>query len=241
MKYSIVIPCYQEAKVLRGSLVRIAAYLDDNDLSSDTEVLVCLQGKDDGSKDIFDIERSRFSNIRIIDGGASGKGLNVRRGIEASKGNSVIFTDADLATPEYYIKEAFDALEGDADVVIGVRSLRKIHKGYRTIISVMSNIFIRAILLPKIPDTQCGFKGFKRNAADIIFSNSTIDGWGFDVEILYIATLHKMNIQKIKILDWHDPKIDKGLTGQNPLKAISNTFIEVAKIRKNAFKKTYTK
>jgi len=241
MKYSVIIPAYREEAIIGSSLVRLAAYLEDQHMLKDTEVIVVAADGGDKTAEIARDKARYFATLRLVEPGPKvGKGRDVHEGVKVSTGEFILFTDADLATPEYYIGPAFQKLSEDVDVVIGVRELRAIHKGLkRTAVSLLTNILTRIVLLPNIPDTQCGFKGFTRDAALTIFKRQTINGWGFDMEIIKIAKLHKLKIFKMRIPDWHDPKIDQGLVGESSRSAAWNTFKELLTIRMNSWKGRY--
>jgi len=241
MKYSVIIPAYREESIIGSSLVRLAAYLEDQQMLKDTEVIVVAADGGDKTAEIARDKAHYFATLRLVEPGPKvGKGRDVHEGVKVSTGDFILFTDADLATPEYYIGPAFQKLHDGVDVVIGVRELRAIHKGFkRTAVSLLTNILTRIVLLPNIPDTQCGFKAFTRDAALTIFKRQTINGWGFDMEIIKIAKIHKLKIFKMRIPDWHDPKIDQGLVGESSISAAWHTFKELLTIRVNSWKGRY--
>ncbi len=243
IKYSIVVPAYNEEAVIGTSLVRLSAYLKDQGIMDETEVIVVSADGTDKTHEIVLQKASYFTTLHLVKPGPKvGKGRDVREGIRNATGDFVLFTDADLATPEYYIVPAFKKLESGYDVVIGSRDLKRIHpEFYRTVISLGTNLLTRILLLPTIPDTQCGFKGFTKSAATDIFDRQTIMAWGFDMEILKIAKKLHLKIFKLKIPDWHDPKIDQGLVGESGLTATWRTFKELITIRVNSWEGLYDK
>jgi dolichyl-phosphate beta-glucosyltransferase len=242
IKYSIIVPAYQEAAVIKNSLSRIAVYLDDMGVLEDSEVIVVTATSSDGTANLVRSEQHRFKHFQLIEPGPRvGKGRDVRLGLLAAKGDYMLFTDADLATPERHIMAAFSLLEAGHDMVIGVRNLSRIHHGVRTVISLGTNLLTRIVILPSIPDTQCGFKGFRREAAGVMCEKMTILGWGFDMELLMIARKHRFKVAKLFIPDWHDPKIDMGLVGDSTWKAGIGTLKELWRIRRNAWKGLYSR
>lgn len=242
IRYSIVVPAFEEEAVIGWTLDRLAIYLLSCDALEVTEVIVVTaDSKDDTAKIVKD-RKSHFDHFQFIQPGPKlGKGRDVQAGIMAARGEYILFTDADLATPEWHIMPAFNALEEGSDIVIGVRNLRTIHHGYRVLISLGANILTRILALPSIPDTQCGFKGFTRQAAHDIFEKQTIMGWGFDIEVLVIARKLKLKLKKMPIRDWHDPKIDNGLVGESSWRASVQTLKELLQIRKNRKQGIYDK
>lgn len=242
-RYSIVIPAYEEAILIGQSLETVHAYLKRSNLLNSTEVVVvAAQGKDDTAS-IAETKSNMFAFFQLVKPGPKvGKGRDVRLGMLAAKGEYLIFTDADLATPIEHCTEMFRQLEsGEVEMSIGVRNLWKMHKKpTRKIMSVLSNWLVRLLLLPWVPDSQCGFKGFTRQTAHELFSKMTVQGWAFDMELLAIASQHKLSIGKIRIDDWTDPKLESGLVGESPLTASINTFKELLRIRKQRKKGQYT-
>jgi dolichyl-phosphate beta-glucosyltransferase len=241
MKYSIIIPAFKEETVIGESLESVAAYLKEQNQLDDTEVIVVAADAGDRTAEIAQEKATLFPHFHLIEPGAKvGKGRDVTLGMMASKGDYVLFTDADLATPVHHINDAWRSLEtGLADVVIGQRNLVRIHKGYRIFLSLGANLLTRIALLPGIGDTQCGFKAFTRTAAQDIFSHVTIPGWGFDFEVLTVAREHGYRIQSTKIDDWHDPKIDSGLVGESGFSATKKTLKELSLVRSNRRKGLY--
>lgn len=242
LRYSLVIPALKEEPVIGSTLRAVHKFLKKEGVLDVTEVIVvAAEGGDETAKIAHSFSK-KFPQFQVIEPGAKvGKGRDVRLGILAARGSYIIFTDADLATPLEHVKLAWDKLEDNADVVIGVRNLRIIHKGYRALVSVAANMLTRVIVLPTIPDTQCGFKGFRRDVAHDIFSTQQIDGWGFDIEVLAIAKKRRYRLEKLFIHNWKDPKLESGLVGESGLKAVTSTLRELLKIRSNLFKGAYNR
>jgi dolichyl-phosphate beta-glucosyltransferase len=241
--YSIVIPAFEEAALIVQSLQTVHDFLQSQDWLSKTEVIVVAAKGNDNTADLAKSQAHLFTFFQVIEPGPKvGKGRDVKAGVLAAKGQFIIFTDADLATPIHHCKEAFAALEeGKADVAIGVRNLWVMHKSLsRKATSVFANWLVRLLLLPRIPDSQCGFKGFTRATAQDLFSRQTIAGWAFDMELLVIASRRRLKITKIPIKDWSDPKLEQGLVGESTWQASVNTFKELLRIRKQRRKGVYS-
>ncbi|MFF8959067.1 glycosyltransferase [Streptomyces sp. NPDC014894] len=191
---SVVIPAYNEESRLRPTLDAIAAYLrSDPERWGEWEVIVVDDGSTDATAEIAREASAEEPRIQLIkaDGGANrGKGDALRRGVLASYGRRVLVTDADLATPI----EDLDRLDtrlraGGTAAAIGSRahpdSRIEVHQWrVREWLGRMGNGLIRAVAVPGIHDTQCGFKLFDGDKARVAFADSRLDGWGIDVEIL---------------------------------------------------------
>src|SRR5690606_13949319 len=124
-----------------------------------------------------------------------GKGHAVGKGIEASCGEYILFTDADHSTPIEDLDKLLKAMKSDGvDIAIGSRYLKgsdvKIRQSrFRVVMARLGNLLIRLFLIRGIRDTQCGFKLFKHNVAREIFSRQKVKRWGFDMEVLAIAEM----------------------------------------------------
>jgi dolichyl-phosphate beta-glucosyltransferase len=241
---SLVIPAYKEEKLIDSTLKNVHSYLSSQSLVDKSEVIVVAADGGDDTALIAKKNSHLFPNFQLIEPGPKvGKGRDVGLGIKAAKGSYVFFTDADLATPIDYLRPALTLLESPGvDLVIGSRRLWKIHKGLmRKIVSVSGNWAVRLLLLRRIQDSQCGFKGFTKEAARNLFSRVTINGWAFDMEILAIAKEHNLNIKEIAIDRWFDPKQEAALVGESSIKASLQTLGELWRIRKQRARGYYEK
>jgi dolichyl-phosphate beta-glucosyltransferase len=201
-KFSLIIPAYQEATRIEPTLDALAKYLKGNNWL-ETEVVVVCATSTDGTADLARAKSKLFDNFRVIDAGPKvGKGRDVRTGIFEAKGAYKLFMDADLATPLHHLETIRELSKDGFQVAIGVRNLNQIHTGLRKWISSAGNFLIQVMLLPRIKDTQCGFKAFSAEAAEEMFGRQTILGWGFDMEVLAIARILGYGIKTIPIPDW---------------------------------------
>lgn len=234
IRYTIVVPAYSEATIIENSLIKLAESLrNDGQRYELTEVIVVVADSVDGTAKLANNQSNLFNSFKLIEPGKKvGKGRDVRAGILASRGEFVLFTDADMATPPHHIPDAFSALEKGAEIVIGIRPLARVHNTFfRKIRSLVSNIMIRVLAVPTISDTQCGFKAFRADVAKKLFEPLETMAWGFDIEILARARSAHYKIQKITINDWFDPKISKmGLAGESEIHANLNTLKELLAI-----------
>jgi glycosyltransferase involved in cell wall biosynthesis len=205
---SIVVPSFNEEKRLPATLERIAAYIERSGRA--TEVIVVDDGSTDGTAGVAESFRDRIGSLRVLSNGQNrGKGYSVRRGSLEAKGDIVLFTDADLSAP---IEEAGKLLEklGEYDVAIGSRAVNRalieVHESpFREFAGIVFNWIVRMILRLPFVDTQCGFKAFKREKSRIIFEQQTIERFGFDPELLYLARHHGLKTAEVAVRWAHSP------------------------------------
>ncbi len=212
IKLSVVIPAYNEATNLKsGVLDEVDDYLSKQ--TFDYEVVIV----DDGSRDktvemIEDLIKNK-SKFRLIKNPHGGKAVTVMTGILKSVGEIIVFTDMDQATPLNQIEKFFPKFDEGYDVVIGARKGREGAPLIRKIPSVGFTILRNIILGLPFSDTQCGFKAFTNQAANLIFPD-LLKSWqamaiksaavnaGFDVEALFIAKKQNLKITDVKV-NWH--------------------------------------
>jgi len=204
IQLSVVIPAYNEARRIVPYLEAITAYLGRRGLSY--ELLVV----DDGSRDDTAalVERADARLIRLPRN--TGKGAAVRAGMQAARGALRLFADADGATPIQELERLEAAINDGADLAIGSRTLASRDNRYqvkarlhRTLLGNLFNRIVRALGIQHIHDTQCGFKLFRRAVAQDLFSVACINGYGFDLEMLYIARRRGYRIAEVPI-NWTD-------------------------------------
>ena len=225
---SLIFPAYNEEFRITKSLETAFEYLSKQNYSY--EVIVVDDGSNDKTAEVV----SRLKNeVKIIKQPKNlGKGAAVRRGMLEASGTFRVFTDADLSTPIYELKKLLESLENCADICIGSRgidnSLIKEHQPfYREFMGRFFNQIVQFYLLKGINDTQCGFKGFKENAAIDIFSKATLDGFSFDVEILFLARKLGYKIKEVAV-EWYNDNRTK----VDPIKDSIRMFFELIKIKK---------
>ena len=201
-KVSIVVPAFNEASRIGESLRKIEAFLKSVPWTA--EVLVV----DDGSKDkTSSVVRSMESRqLRLIRNEQNrGKGFAVKTGVLAASGEYVIFSDADLSAPIEELQKLLVIAESQsADVVIGSRAvdrsyIEKHQSRGRELGGIVFNRIVRVVLGLKLHDTQCGFKLFKRTRICPVFEKMRIDGFGFDPELLFLASKHGLKIMEIPV------------------------------------------
>jgi glycosyltransferase involved in cell wall biosynthesis len=207
---SIVIPAYNESARIEQALERVLAC--DKERRWNAEVLVVDDGSTDSTAAIVRRWMETHPNLQLIyNEGNRGKGFSVRNGLLQAVGRIVMFTDADLSSPIEEAERLFAAIEEGADVAIGSRWLEKtrqtIHQPlYRRFFGRCFNWVTRQVMGLPYKDTQCGFKAFRREAAQTIFRLQTIERWGFDPEILFIARKLKYKVVEVPVTWGHDQR-----------------------------------
>ena len=186
---SVVIPAYNEEKRLPGTLRRLQEWIRGQSLDFSELIVV-----DDGSRDNTAGIAEECTGVRVLrNPGNRGKGYAVRHGMLEARGEWILYSDADLSAP---IEDADilyrAAIESSAVIAIGSRaidrSLVSVHQsGFREWGGRAFNVVMRLVTGLKFRDTQCGFKLYRRDAAQTVFSRQKLDGFSFDVEDLYIA------------------------------------------------------
>src|SRR5215472_5086252 len=205
---SIDIPSYNKEKRLPETLQRIAAYLKASGHKG--EVIVVDDGSTDQTAKVAESFQGQIENLRTVSNGRNrGKGYSVRHGALEARGEMLRFTDADLSAP---IEEADKLLAkmNEYDVVIGSRAvdrtLIEVHESrFREFAGIVFNRIVRLMLGLPFVDTQCGFKAFRRERCRIIFEQQTIERFGFDPELLYLARHHKLSIVEVPVRWAHSP------------------------------------
>lgn len=201
VKLSIVIPSYRSAKVLENNLPYLLLFLQEQNYAS--EVIIV----DDGSKDSGATERVAIQHncSYLAYPENRGKGFAVRTGMAAAQGDICIFTDADIPFETSAIEAIIHAIQvKEFDVVIGDRGLQA--SNYFTKISSQRRLgsgfftfIVGRFITTGISDTQCGLKGFRKNVAADLFGKSRINGFTFDVELVYISLKRNYDIKKIPV------------------------------------------
>jgi dolichyl-phosphate beta-glucosyltransferase len=238
---SVVIPVYNEEKRVGKTLQESFAYLKSKKIPA--EILVV----DDGSRDKTVEVVSRFKrqanskqSLRVLKHGVNrGKGAAVRTGALAAKGRTVLYMDADNSTPLSEFESFRPILRQGTEVILGSRAVDrkkvKIHQPfYREVMGRVFNLLVQLIAIPGLWDTQCGFKAFSQKAARKIFLLQTIERFGFDVELLYIAHKHRFPIKEVSV-QWFDSPHSK----VSVLKDSTRMFTDLLVIRWNDMRGRY--
>lgn len=207
----------------------------------DAEILVVNDGSSDDTVEVVrEFGRLHPQVLLVENPGNRGKGYSVRNGMLHARGDLCLFTDADLSSPITEARKLFDAIENGADVAIGSRWLRaelqtERQPLYRQAFGRIFNLALRMILGLSFADTQCGFKAFRRDAAQRIFPLQKIERWGFDPEILFLARRAGLRVEEVPVLWAHSEG-----TRLNPFRDGLRMFVEVLRIRWNAVSGAYS-
>jgi dolichyl-phosphate beta-glucosyltransferase len=239
-QYSIVIPAYNEAARIPATLEAVLACVRSRGWSAEIVVV------DDGSRDetacIVRGYAAHSPEVRLLENpGNRGKGYSVRNGLLRSLGEIVMFTDADLSAPIEEAEGLFAAIDRGADIAIGSRWLERARQTirqplYRQLFGRCFNGVTRAVMGLPFADTQCGFKAFTRSAAQTVFQLQTIDRWGFDPEILFIALKRGYRIEEVPVSWAHDER-----SRISYLKDGMRMLQDIAIVRWNALRGRYGK
>jgi glycosyltransferase involved in cell wall biosynthesis len=207
---SIVIPAYNESARIEAALQRVLGCIQER--GWDAEVLVVDDGSRDTTAAIVQQWMTTNPRLHLVQNiGNRGKGYSVRNGLLQAAGEIVMFTDADLSSPMEEAERLIAAIHDGADVAIGSRWMDRtrqtIHQPlYRQFFGRCFNAVTRTVMGLPFKDTQCGFKAFRRPAAQVIFRLQTIERWGFDPEILFIARKLKYSIREVPVTWGHDER-----------------------------------
>ncbi len=243
---SVIIPCFNESENLkRGVLNEVCGFLEKQKFT--WELIVSDDESTDDSWKLVEKFTSGKKNVVHLQNKHGGKPFAVRSGLEKAKGQWVLFTDMDQATPIDQLTKLLPFFESD-DIVIGSRGMtRKNFPFYRKLASFAFLNFRRLLLLPNIKDTQCGFKAFRRKVALDLFprlqvfqAKTKVYGWrvsAYDVEMLFIGQKKGYKIAEVPVF-WEDVDIAKGKQ-RNFLKESKDMFKEVLRVRLNDLKGLY--
>ncbi len=204
---SIIIPAYNEEGRLPRTLGKVLAFLEGQSYIS--EVIVVENGSSDGTLEAAREFAARHPNLIVIREEHRGKGNAVRRGMLEARGRYRFICDADLSMPIEEVQKFLPPAIEDFDLAIASReapgAIRYHEPYYRHWGGRAINFVIRSLILPGLNDTQCGFKCFRAEVVEEIFSRQTLAGWSFDIELLYLARRKKMQIKEIPIHWYFDP------------------------------------
>lgn len=239
-QYSIVIPAYNEAARIAAALDAVVACVRRRGWRA--EVVVVDDGSRDQTAEIVREYAAIAPEVRLLQNpGNRGKGYSVRNGLLHSFGEIVMFTDADLSAPIEEAEGLFAAIAAGADIAIGSRWLERARQTirqplYRQFFGRCFNAVTRLVMGLPYADTQCGFKAFTRAAAQTVFQLQTIERWGFDPEILFIAIKRGYRIAEVPVSWAHDER-----TRLSYLKDGLRMLEDIAIVRWNALLGRYSK
>jgi glycosyltransferase involved in cell wall biosynthesis len=239
LSYSIVIPAYNESGRLCPTLDELLRYTMRRNW--DAEILVVDDGSRDDTAEIVRQYGRQHPQVLLVENpGNRGKGYSVRNGMLHARGDICLFTDADLSSPISEAEKLFAAIAAGADIAIGSRWLRadlqtERQPLYRQLFGRIYNLVLRIFLGLNFADTQCGFKAFRREAAQRIFPLQRIERWGFDPEILFLARKLGFSVKEVPVVWAHSEG-----TRLSPFRDGVKMFGEVLRIRWNSMAGAYT-
>ena len=200
---SVVIPAYNEATRIVATLDAVAGYLSAEPFS--WEIVVVDDGSSDGTARLVRSWSRDDSRVRVESIPHAGKGWAVRSGMLAAHGRLRFMCDADLAMPISNLDNFLKRIDDGYEVVIGSREAEGARRfdepALRHVMGRVFNWSVKAIAVPGIQDTQCGFKCFRAAAAEDLFRLQRVPGFGFDVEILHLAFKRGYRVHELPI-DW---------------------------------------
>lgn len=244
---SVVIPAYNEERRLPGTLQRVSEYLDAQNYPS--EILVVDDGSSDNTTGIVETFAAQHATVKLIKNDHRGKGYTVRTGMLAAQGHIVLFSDADLSTPIEDLEKLLPWFERGYDIVIGSRegagANRIKEPFYRHLMGRVFNFIVQLLTVRGIQDTQCGFKAFRDEVAQDVFSRMLLYGdnaqkvsggmvTAFDVEALFIGHKSGYRIKEVPV-NWRYGTETK----VNPLRDSYRNFRDVLLVRWNDMRGLY--
>lgn len=201
---SIIVPAHNEENRLPAALEKIEAFLADQPYHG--EVIVVENGSQDRTAEVARRLAASWPNLRLIQVAERGKGLAVRRGMLAARGEFRFICDADLSMPIEEVARFLPPQLDSYDVAIGSREVAgavRYHEPlYRHLMGRIFSNLVKLLAVPDFEDTQCGFKCFRAAAAEDLFSVQTLGGMSFDVEVLFVAQRRGYRIVEVPI-DWY--------------------------------------
>jgi len=227
---SIIIPAHNEERRLPASLTRVQSFLQSQPY--DSELLVVDSGSTDGTAKIAHQHARGNPTFRFFQEPRPGKGLAVRRGMLEARGDFRFICDADLSMPIEEVPRFLPPALKDVDVAIASREApgarRHGEPAFRHWVGRAFNTIVRQVAIPGFQDTQCGFKCFRAGPAEDLFSVQRLDGWTFDVEVLFVAVRRGYRVVEIPIPWYHEPGSRVRI-----LRDSLTMFIDLFRIRRN--------
>ncbi len=237
MSFTVVIPCFNEARRLDRTIDAMVRFA--NERPDEVEVVFVDDGSSDATPDRLDRAAAAHDALRVVHLPENrGKGAAIAAGVQAAAGDAILFFDADLSYPLASIDAALDHLRDGADVVIGGRDLAaEADGGYsplRNLSSAGFNLLVEQTLALGVPDTQCGFKAFDARVARALFAQLSVQRFGFDVEVLFLARRWGLRIVRMPVEMTHASGSSVRIVRDSWL-----MFRDILRIRRNAARGVY--
>ena len=200
---ALVIPAYNAGEGLANTLQKVLNYLESKKYRS--EVIIVDDGSTDETASIAKKFSNSRDNVKLLENGSNrGKGYSIKRAVLASQSQHIIFTDADLPYAVEDIENFLYWLSHGYDIVIGSRRLpeSEVHHApaiHRKYMGRIFNTIVSILTSRGFADTQCGYKGFKRETTQFIFEKQLINRFAFDIELLYLARKNKLSIKELPV------------------------------------------
>ena len=234
---SIIIPAHNEENRLPRSLEQIFSFLERQ--SYEAEVMVIENGSTDHTLELAQAFAASHKSLRVVHEPGRGKGLAVRRGMLEARGQYRFMCDADLSMPIEEVNKFLPPALPPFEVAIGSREVKgavRYHEPfYRHFGGRLINLLIRLLILPKLQDTQCGFKCFRADVAMNLFQRQRLDGWSFDIEVLYLAECEGYHIVEVPV-DWYYRSESKVSALRDAIRMISDIFLIRANMRHGLYR-----
>lgn len=235
---SIVIPAHNEERRLPPSLEKINSFLETQPYEA--EVIIVENGSTDRTVQVAQDFAHEHPYVRVIQAAVRGKGLAVKAGMLAARGEYRFICDADLSMPIEEITRFLPPHVDGYDVIIATREGKDAKRvgepEYRHLIGRINNLIIKLTAIRGFEDTQCGFKMFTRQAAEDLFGVQQMTGIGFDVELLFIAKRRGYKILEVPITWYFDPDSRMRMIGDS-----MHILVEIWQIRRNWLQGVYAK
>lgn len=233
---SVIIPAWNEERRISASLEKVSAFIQEQ--PSSIQVVVVDDGSDDATPIIAEEFARKYPFIKLVRNPHGGKGAAVKAGVAQAEGQYLIISDTDLSVPIEELSKFLPPMLDGYDLAIASREVagaKRINEPYyRHLMGRAYNLLVQLAATPGIQDTQCGFKAFRREVARELFPYQTIEGWGFDVEILFIARRFGYHIVEVPVT-WYYGTESK----VKPVKDTLGMIRDLWQVRRNGWRGLY--
>jgi dolichyl-phosphate beta-glucosyltransferase len=234
---SVVVPAYNEEHRLPDTLAKLSRHLSSTSLRY--EIIVVDDGSTDETGEVATAQAQLDPHIRLLMTRHAGKGAAVRSGALSARGRSVLFCDADLPMEPSELTRLAQKLDHFPVVIAsreGQGARRFGEPFYRHLMGRVFNRIVQFLAVPGIEDTQCGLKCFRLESARDIFARQRVDGFGFDVEILFLARKLGYQIAEVPITWSH-----RDLSRVDPVRDTLRMLADIVRVRINDLSGRYSR